>query len=230
MDANSGQIDDIRIKRWSEWVADLEKAALELYTANDIASAKAAREKIRGICLSCHDSNDVFEPLNPKARGYLEAPAKVEPPRDPPKDPPKDPPRNEPFFNEAKLKSLTADSAPAKPKDLMRRTRVRIVELMKVAELFKDDKPPMRTGEQIFLDLQNYSKATPGMYPEFKDFTSETEWKKSAAAGEAALLALLKANKGEDFKKKLDAYGQTCDDCHKLVEVDFRFADIVKPK
>ncbi len=230
MDANSGQIDDIRIKRWSEWVADLEKAALELYTANDIASAKAAREKIRGICLSCHDSNDVFEPLNPKARGYLEAPAKVEPPRDPPKDPPKDPPRNEPFFNEAKLKSLTADSAPAKPKDLMRRTRVRIVELMKVAELFKDDKPPMRTGEQIFLDLQNYAKATPGMYPEFKDFTSETEWKKSAAAGEAALLALLKANKGEDFKKKLDAYGQTCDDCHKLVEVDFRFADIVKPK
>ena len=110
----------------------------------------------------------------------------------------------------------------------MRRTRSRIVELMKVADLFKDEKPPMRIGEQIYLDLEAYAKATGGMYAGFKEFTSEAEWKKASGATEAALRELLKANKGDDFKKKLEAYGKTCDDCHKLVEEDFRFEDIVK--
>jgi quinol-cytochrome oxidoreductase complex cytochrome b subunit len=225
-----GKVDEIRRKEWNKWVEELAKAARELYEATDATPLRAARERLRAACQNCHDDYDVFEPLNPKPRGYIEAPPRVEPPKDLPKDPPKDPPRDEPFFLESKFSGLTADIAPAKPKDLMRRSRSRIAELMQIAGLYKGEKPPMRMGEQIILDLQSYAKATPAMYAEFKDFTSETEWKKAAQAGEAALKELLKANKGEDFKKKLEAYGQTCDDCHKLVEEDFRFADIVKPK
>jgi quinol-cytochrome oxidoreductase complex cytochrome b subunit len=152
-----GKLDEIRKKRWNEWVEQLEKATRELFDATDESRAKMARENIRSVCQACHDSYDVIEPLNPKPRGFIEAPPKNDPPRDPPKDPPK----AEPFFVEAKFKGLTADPAPAKAKDLMRRTRTRIVELMQVAELYKGEKPPMRMGEQIFLDLQSYAKATP---------------------------------------------------------------------
>ncbi len=221
-----GKLDEIRRREWNKHVEQLEKAARELYEATDATRAKTARENIRTVCQNCHDDYDVFEPLNPKPRGFVESPKKPEPPKDPPRDPPKP----EPFFVEAKFKGLTGDAAPTRAKDLMRRSRSRIAELMQIAELYKGEKPPMRMGEQIILDLQNYAKATPAMYADFKEFTSEAEWKKAATAGEAALKELLKANKGEDFKKKLEAYGQTCDDCHKLVEEDFRFADIVKPK
>lgn len=228
--AEDGKLDETRRKRWAEWITDLEVAVRALYAASDNASARSAREKVRGICQSCHDSYDVIEPLNPKPRGYVGAPPKKDSVAAPPKDPPKDPPKAEPFFVEAKFGSLKADTAPTKPGELMRRTRSRIVELMKVAELYKDDKPPMRTAEQLWLDLEAYAKATYGIYPEFKDYTSEAEWKKSNAATEAALKELRKASRGEDFKAKLEAYGRTCDDCHKQVDVDFKFADIVKPK
>jgi cytochrome c556 len=110
----------------------------------------------------------------------------------------------------------------------MRRMKSRLGELMHLGDLRRSEKDPMRIAEQSYLDLKACSDAMPALHKQYDDRAKADEWLKISKAGEAALAELLKATRGEDLRRKLEALGKSCDDCHKLVEEDFRYVDMFK--
>ena len=222
-----GSMDETRRKRWDKWVVELEAAAHYLYDASNDMDQRKALEKIRAVCQSCHDAYEVLEPLNPKPRGFVQAPEQT--PGIKPEIKPEVRPLPVAFFDQAALKLLKAADLPGKPSDLMKRMKVCCGELMQHGGLRTATKPPTRTAEQAFADLQACLAPVPIIHDKFKDTYPLPGWRKACSDSEGALKELLTATRGEDFKAKLLKLGEACDACHKLnEEVDFRFADLIK--
>lgn len=221
-----GRLDDVRARRWREWVDAMEAGARRLYAANSDADQRKAREEIRKACVNCHDSYDVNDPVNPEPRRVVFVTRTVEVK---PEIKPEVKPEALLFFDEAKFKGLKAAEVPGKTSTLMKRMKTCCVELLQHAELLKADKPPTRSIEQAFLDLQACSAPLPVIHDQFKKTFPYPGWKQACDDTDLALRELLKARRGDDFKARILKLGRACDTCHELnEEVDFRFSDLFK--